>query len=168
MRVTFSPALVRHLLAVTIVAGLGMGLAACATTESPAPTDMGPDVPPGTNEDFIVNVGRRIYFSENSAELSDTAKVTLDNQAQWLNKFTGYKVKIEGFADEKGSEEFNKQLGLKRAESARTYLASKGVAAQRMRVKSFGNTRKVKDCPDSGCTSQNRRVITVLDTEADT
>jgi peptidoglycan-associated lipoprotein len=167
MRVIAPSGFVRRLVLAAVIAGTGLSLAGCVTTESPSAVDSGPDVPPGTNEDFIVNVGRRIYFNDNSAELTDTAKVTLDNQAKWLNQWTGYKVKIEGFADEKGSEEFNKQLGLKRAEAARAYLASQGVAQPRMRVKTFGNTRKVKDCPDSGCTSQNRRVITVLDTEAE-
>jgi hypothetical protein len=37
-----------------------------------------------------------------------------------------------------------------------------------MRVKTFGNTRKVKDCQEIGCYAQNRRVITVLDVEGDT
>src|SRR5271165_5370960 len=85
------------------------------------------DSPPGSNEDFIVNVGRRIYFNDNSAELTDTARTTLDKQAQWLNTYSGYKIKLEGFADEKGSAEFNASLGLRRAEAAQAYLVAHGV-----------------------------------------
>jgi peptidoglycan-associated lipoprotein len=169
MRRALPSSTLRRVAALGLALTLSLGLAACVT-DGPQPTvvDGGPDVPPGSNEDFIVNVGRRIYFTENSDQLTDTAKVTLDAQAEWLGRFPSYKVKIEGFADEKGGEAVNKALGLKRAEAARAYLASKGVAPARMRVKSFGDTRKVKDCPDSGCTSQNRRVITVLDVEGDT
>lgn len=169
MRCRPASPLLRHLAVAGLAAGLALGLAGCVT-EAPqtSATESGPDVPPGSNEDFIVNVGRRIYFTENSDQLTDTAKVTLDAQAEWLARFPAYKVKIEGFADEKGGDAVNKALGLKRAEATRTYLASKGVAMARMRVKTFGNTRKVKDCQDIGCYAQNRRVITVLDVEGDT
>src|SRR5947209_14113391 len=103
------------------------------------PVAAGPDTPPGSYEDFIVNVGRRVYFSENSANLDDTAKRTLDNQAAWLGNYSRYRVKIEGFADEKGGADFNKALGLKRAQNAMAYLISKGLAPNRVRAKSFGN-----------------------------
>lgn len=124
--------------------------------------------PPGSNDDFVINVGRRVYFAENSAELSPTAKVTLDKQATWLATYPDYKVKIEGFADEKGGPEVNKALGLKRAANIATYLESKGVAETRVRTKSFGNDRLVKKCDDISCWSQNRRGVTVLDTEVGT
>jgi peptidoglycan-associated lipoprotein len=125
------------------------------------------DSPPGSNEDFIINVGRRIYFNDNSAELTDTAKVTLDKQAQWLTTYGGYRIKIEGFADEKGSSEFNKTLGLRRADATQAYLVSRGINPARIRIKSFGNMadRLVKKCDDISCHSQNRRAVTVLDTE---
>jgi peptidoglycan-associated lipoprotein len=169
MRTRTASILLRRLAVAGFAAGLALGLAGCVTEgPQPAAIDAGPDVPPGSNEDFIVNVGRRIYFSENSDQLTDTAKVTLDAQAEWLGRFPKYKVKIEGFADEKGSEAVNNALGLKRAEATRNYLAEKGVATARMRVKTFGNTRKVKDCQEIGCYAQNRRVITVLDVEGDT
>jgi peptidoglycan-associated lipoprotein len=125
------------------------------------------DAPPGSNEDFVINVGRRVYFAENSAELNGTAKATLDKQASWLNSYGSFKVKIEGFADEKGSAAFNKDLGLRRAQAIATYLESKGVSVARIRTKSFGNERLVKKCDDISCWSQNRRGITVLDTEVD-
>jgi peptidoglycan-associated lipoprotein len=125
------------------------------------------DAPPGSNEDFIINVGRRVYFAENSAELSATAKATLDKQASWLNSYGSFKVKIEGFADEKGSAAFNQELGLRRAQAIAAYLESKGVSVARVRTKSFGNERLVKKCDDISCWSQNRRGITVLDTEVE-
>src|SRR3954453_14683050 len=65
------------------------------------PVGPGVNVPAGSNEDFIVNVGRRIYFDEGSAELNDTAKVTLKSQAEWLTRHARYRVKLEGFADDR-------------------------------------------------------------------
>jgi peptidoglycan-associated lipoprotein len=157
---------------------MALALAACASDLAPpqkssandAPAGAGLNVPAGSNEDFIVNVGRRVFFAENSAALDDTAKTTLDNQAEWLSTYPAYKVKVEGFADEKGSAQFNMQLGQKRAEAVVTYLTSKGVPAARLKAKSFGNApnRKVKACDDISCWSQNRRAVTVLVTDVET
>ena len=159
-------------------AALAVALAACgggsesflsqsgpAVTGTGAPVGAGINVAAGSNEDFIVNVGRRLYFREGSAELSDEARVTLDKQADWLGRYPQWRVKIEGFADEAGSAEFNRQVGMKRAEAARAYLATRGIAAERLRVKTFGNARDrmVNTCGDASCRSQNRRVVTVLE-----
>ena len=164
----------------SVLAGLALALAvagcssvAPVATPAPdvgAPTDKlitGPDTPAGSNEDFIVNVGRRTYFPQGSAELDDTARATLDKQLEWLATYTRYKVKIEGFADDPGSPEANRALGLKRANAVSSYFASKGLAPGRMRVKSFGSdqSRLVRKCDDIGCRAQNRRVVTVLDAE---
>jgi peptidoglycan-associated lipoprotein len=148
-------------------------LAACVGTEKPVieatgvPVGGGVNVPAGSNEDFIVNVGRRIYFAESSAELDETAQVTLQKQADWLSRYAQYKIKIEGFADDRGAADGNKALGLRRADAARAYLASLGVAPARMRTKTFGNAKErlVHDCNDISCRAQNRRVVTVLERE---
>jgi peptidoglycan-associated lipoprotein len=153
------------------IAALGL-LAACVT-ERPvveatgAPVGAGVNVPAGSNEDFIVNVGRRIYFDEGSAEINDVAKATLQKQADWLARYTRYKIKVEGFADDRGTLDTNKALGLRRADAARGYLASLGVPAARMRTKTFGNLKErlVNDCNEASCRAQNRRVVTVLEQE---
>lgn len=156
------------------------GLPACMGTEvaavapsaaveaTGAPVGAGIAVPPGSYEDFIVNVGRRIYFAEGSAELDDTARVTLKSQAEWLQRYTDYNVKIQGFSDDPGTPEQNRALGLRRADAARTYLASLGVPASRMRTKTYGSARErlTNDCDDRSCRAQNRRVHTVLEREA--
>ena len=149
-------------------------LPACVGTEKPvieatgAPVGAGPDVPSGSNEDFIVNVGRRIYFTEGSAELDETAKVTLDKQADWLARHTRYKVRLAGFADDRGGPEHNFVLGTRRAEAVRAYFLAQGLPAARVRVKSYGNVKErlVNDCDDASCRAQNRRVVTVLEGEA--
>src|SRR6185437_14401474 len=99
------------------------------------PVGAGINVPPGSNEDFIVNVGRRVYFADNSATLDETAQATLDKQAAWISQYARYKIKVEGFADEKGTPQYNMQLGQKRAEAVAAYLASKGVPTARMKAK---------------------------------
>ena len=149
-----------------------LAIAGCSTVQvavkdagNDAPVGAGLNVPAGSNEDFIVNVGRRIFFEANSAAIGETSAETLGKQAEWLGRYPAYKIKIEGFADEPGSAEANRSLGLKRAEAAKAFFASKGIAAARMRVKSFGNSRPVRKCEDVGCVAQNRRVVTVLDTE---
>jgi len=158
---------------------MAVALTGCASEIGPpapkeatndVPVGGGVNVPPGSNEDFIVNVGRRVFFVENSAALDDTAKTTLDNQANWLSTYKGYRIKVEGFTDEKGSAQFNMQLGQKRADAVATYLTSKGIAPGRIKAKSFGNepTRKVKSCEDISCWSQNRRAVTVLVTDVET
>jgi peptidoglycan-associated lipoprotein len=132
------------------------------TSASPGnePVQGSVNVQGGTEEDFIVNVGRRTFFEEGSAVLDETAKVTLDKQAMWLNQYPQWKVKLQGFADDPGGAGEQKALSQKRAEAVKTYLASRGIAPDRMKAKGYGRDRLVGDCADIECQSQNRRVIT--------
>jgi peptidoglycan-associated lipoprotein len=118
---------------------------------------------PGSQQDFVVNVGDRVFFDTDSSELSDQARATLDKQAQWLNNYNRYAFTIEGHADERGTREYNIALGARRAETVREYLVSRGVSASRMRTISYGKERPVALCNDISCWSQNRRAVTVLD-----
>ncbi len=118
---------------------------------------------PGSQQDFVVNVGDRVFFETDSSELTDQARATLDKQAQWLNNYNRYSFTVEGHADERGTREYNIALGARRAETVRQYLVSRGIGAQRMRTISYGKERPVALCNDISCWSQNRRVVTVLD-----
>lgn len=157
---------------------LALGLAGCSLApEKPkVKTDAGgpdkslavsTDVAAGSSQDFVVNVGRRTFFRENSAELDSVAKVTLDKQAAWLVQHPTWSIKIQGFADDTGSPEQNLDLSNRRAEAVRGFLASLGVAPGRMDAKGYGRSRLVRDCPDLSCKSQNRRVITNLQGEGE-
>jgi peptidoglycan-associated lipoprotein len=117
---------------------------------------------PGSQQDFVVNVGDRVFFDTDSSELSEQARATLDKQAQWLGNYSQYAFTIEGHADERGTREYNIALGARRAETVREYLTSRGVSAQRMRTISYGKERPVAVCNDISCWSQNRRAVTVL------
>jgi peptidoglycan-associated lipoprotein len=141
--------------------------AACAENKTEPPTPQIPpvaSVPPGSTQDFFLNVGDRIFFNENTAELSPTALTTLDKQGEWLVRYSNYRVTIEGHSDEKSSKEKNLKLSKQRADAVRGYLTSKGVEPPRIRVVFFGREKRVATCNDMSCWSQNRRVVTVLDT----
>ena len=137
-----------------------LAIASCA--KQPEPTPMANAAAPGSQQDFIVNVGDRVFFDTDSSELSEQARATLDKQALWLNQYARYAFTIEGHADERGTREYNIALGARRAQTVREYLVSRGVSAQRMRTISYGKERPVAVCNDISCWSQNRRVVTVL------
>lgn len=165
-----------------VAAAMLLALAACTTTdiasvEEPAAVPMAgqtnepapgfENVAAGSEEDFILNVGRRIYFTRDSATLDSVAMATLDNQAAWLNRNPNWLLKLQGFADDSGSASQMKALSQKRADAAMAYLASKGVDVKRMWGRGYGNDREVRDCNDRSCQVQNRRVVTNLRTERD-
>jgi peptidoglycan-associated lipoprotein len=117
---------------------------------------------PGSQQDFVVNVGDRVFFESDSTELTSTAQATLEKQARWLNQYGRYSFTVEGHADERGTREYNFALGARRAEATKAYLASRGIAAGRMKTISYGKERPVAVCNDISCWSQNRRAVTVL------
>lgn len=118
--------------------------------------------PPGSQQDFVVNVGDRVFFETDSTELTSTARSTLDKQAQWLNRYPRYAITVEGHADERGTREYNFALGARRGQVTRDYLSARGVSSSRMRTISYGKERPVAVCDDISCWSQNRRAVTVL------
>ena len=117
---------------------------------------------PGSQQDFVVNVGDRVFFQNDSSELTGEARGTLDRQASWLGKYPRYAVTIEGHADERGTREYNIALGARRAAASRDYLISRGVSSTRLRTISYGKERPVAVCDAENCWSQNRRAVTVL------
>jgi peptidoglycan-associated lipoprotein len=117
---------------------------------------------PGSQQDFVVNVGDRVFFQTDSAELTTQARQTLDKQALWLNSYNRYAFTIEGHADERGTREYNIALGARRAQVVREYLASRGISEQRIHTISYGKERPAAVCNDISCWSQNRRAVTVL------
>ena len=140
-----------------------LGLAACANNPTgQQQAGVAGTAVPGSAQDFVVNVGDRVFFETDSTELTPQARTTLDKQAQWLQHYNRYSFTIEGHADERGTREYNIALGARRAQAAREYLISRGVEAHRMRTISYGKERPVAVCNDISCWSQNRRAVTVL------
>jgi peptidoglycan-associated lipoprotein len=122
------------------------------------------NVQPGSEEDFILTAGRRTYFTEGSAELDSTARVTLDNQIAFLRKYPNWYVKLQGFADDPGGDAQMVALSQRRADAVMSYLIANGIDAGRLWSKGYGKERAVRECNDRSCRVQNRRVITQLRT----
>ena len=117
---------------------------------------------PGSQQEFLVSVGDRVFFETDSSSLTSEAMATLDKQAAWLNQYQNYRIMIEGHADERGTREYNIALGARRASVVVNYLVSRGVNGQRITSQSFGKERPVAICNDISCWSQNRRAVTVV------
>jgi peptidoglycan-associated lipoprotein len=139
-----------------------------------SPTDLGSDqlgaaeddvfgsATPGTQEDFEINVGDRVFFAFDSSTLDDDARLTLDRQAAWLQQFPNITVTIEGHTDERGTREYNLALGERRATAARNYLVALGVDPSRILTISYGEERPVDPGNDETAYRQNRRAVTAI------
>jgi peptidoglycan-associated lipoprotein len=146
-----------------VIATLFAGLALSACASKPATDSLASGAAaPGSQQDFVVNVGDRVFFETDQTDLTGQARSTLDKQAQWLQQYGNYSFTIEGHADERGTREYNIALGARRAQNVRDYLASRGINPGRMRTVSYGKERPVAVCNDISCWSQNRRAVTVL------
>ncbi|MEW6450920.1 MAG: peptidoglycan-associated lipoprotein Pal [Pseudomonadota bacterium] len=147
-----------------MIATLVAALAVSACANKPGDNSMASAgaATPGSEQDFVVNVGDRVFFESDSSELTGASRATLDKQAQWLQTYQTYGFTIEGHADERGTREYNIALGARRAQAVRDYLTSRGIPASRMRTVSYGKERPVAVCNDISCWSQNRRAVTVL------
>ncbi|HEY0850351.1 MAG TPA: peptidoglycan-associated lipoprotein Pal [Bradyrhizobium sp.] len=146
-------------LAAVLAVALTMGACANKNVGSDA---MASAASPGSQQDFVVNVGDRVFFESDQTDLSPQAIATLERQAQWLQTYNRYSFTIEGHADERGTREYNIALGARRAQAVRSFLSSRGIDPSRMRTISYGKERPVAVCNDISCWSQNRRAVTVL------
>ena len=116
----------------------------------------------GSSEDFVVNVGDRVYFSYDSFELDDDAKELLQLQAAWLKQYNKTLVTIAGHCDERGTREYNLALGEKRAQAVKNYLSGLGVINFRLNTISYGKERPAVVGSTDAAWSQNRRSVTVI------
>ncbi|MEM6308922.1 MAG: peptidoglycan-associated lipoprotein Pal [Pseudomonadota bacterium] len=111
---------------------------------------------------FQQTVGDRVLFEVDQATLTPQGQATLDGQATWLTTNPVYNAVVEGHADEQGTREYNLALGARRADAARNYLISRGVAANRVQTVTFGKERPAEICSEEACYAKNRRAVTVL------
>jgi peptidoglycan-associated lipoprotein len=98
-----------------------------------------------------------IHFGYNDSAVRPEDNEILHSNADWLQKNPGRRVQIEGHCDERGSEEYNIALGAKRAQAAKEYLETLGIAGERMSTISYG--KELPLCTESteDCWAQNRR-----------
>ena len=119
-------------------------------------------VPPGTEQDLVINIGDRVFFGYDQHDLSAEARGTLERQAQWLRTYPSVSVILEGHADERGTREYNLALGEKRAAAARNYLIALGVEPSRVQTISYGKERPAVLGSDESSWAQNRRGVMVV------
>jgi peptidoglycan-associated lipoprotein len=99
----------------------------------------------------------KVYFDFDRSELRDDQRAILDEKIPVLRANPNVRVRIEGNADERGSDEYNIALGMRRAQTARKYLIDHGIDAARLEISSNGEERPVCQEHDESCWKQNRR-----------
>ncbi|MEM7527578.1 MAG: peptidoglycan-associated lipoprotein Pal [Pseudomonadota bacterium] len=123
----------------------------------------GSGLPPvNSPEYFNTVIGDRVFFETDSSQITLAGQDVLAQQANWLGANPGVTATIEGHADERGTRDYNLALGARRANAVRSFLASQGIDASRLKTVSFGKERPVSTCSNDSCWSENRRGVTVL------
>jgi peptidoglycan-associated lipoprotein len=132
----------------------------------PAPPTY-PDAATRARIDELISRIQDAYFDYDAHTLRSDAIATLavDSKelAVILQQYPGYKLKIEGYCDERGSAEYNVALGDARAKAAKDYLVNAGVASSQLDTISYGKENPVCTGHDEGCWQKNRRVHIVAE-----
>lgn len=98
-----------------------------------------------------------IHFAFNDYSIQPQDGEVLKNNASWLTKNPNTRVQIEGHCDNRGSEEYNLALGARRAQAAKDYLETLGIAANRMSTISYGKELPLCTENTQQCWAENRR-----------
>jgi peptidoglycan-associated lipoprotein len=98
-----------------------------------------------------------INFDFDSSEITPTAKGILAASAEWLMQNQSASLQVEGHCDERGTNEYNMALGARRAESAKQYLKTLGVAADRISTVSYGEELPLDPASSEAAWARNRR-----------
>jgi peptidoglycan-associated lipoprotein len=138
--------------------------AAAMPAPGPAPVEEGQTGAPvpGSERDFVVNVGDRVYFDFDRYAIRDDARPILDAQAAWLQRYPAVRVRIEGNCDELGTREYNFALGARRASSVKEYLVGRGVSVARIDTVSYGKERPIDTAGGPDAQAHNRNAHTAI------
>ena len=135
------------------------------TTEGLNPTAVGipanarPDgVNPDTDVDYNQLVAQTIYFDFDSSTIRPSERDKLTQLASWLKDHDGKRLYLAGHTDVRGTPEYNRGLGERRADSVREYLVGLGVDAGRLFTISYGSDRPAATGTDDASYAKNRRV----------
>ena len=162
-------------LAASIVA---LALAGCSSKNPSGPGEGGPGANPGgLGQEGVGGAGGSslsqfqkgqlgrgeqgplgdIHFDYNDYTVREQDTEVLHSNADWLQKNPTSHIQIEGHCDERGSEEYNIALGAKRAQAAKEYLQTLGIAGDRMSTISYGKELPLCTEHTEDCWAQNRR-----------
>ena len=145
------------------IVALLVAVAACSRTPSTGVGNLGPNGgAPGSQQEFLVTVGDRVFFGLDHYDISDEAKATLEKQATWLKQYANLNISVEGHADERGTREYNLALGERRANAVKNYLVALGIAPSRISTISYGKERPAVVGSNEAAWAQNRRGVTVV------
>jgi peptidoglycan-associated lipoprotein len=131
------------------------GPEAVAKTEPPqtATTTATPTTPPADNRPALTP----IYFEFNEAQLTPAGESALRELGDWMNSHRAASVTISGYADERGTVEYNLALGSQRAQIAQEYLLRLGVDRSRVKTISYGKEHPAATGHDEESWAKNRR-----------
>lgn len=123
-----------------------------------------PPPPPSelTTEELFKRNVQDAFFDFDKSDVRPDARAALTRDADFFRQHPNIRFLIEGHCDERGTTEYNLGLGDRRANSAKAFLVSLGIAESRMETKSWGKERPFCMEHDEGCWQQNRRAHFVL------
>lgn len=98
-----------------------------------------------------------VYFAFDRSEILLVARAKVEHMADWLSRNPRVAVRIEGHADERGTNEYNLALGERRAEAVKRVLIASGVSAERLSTVSYGEEQPACRAHEESCWQQNRR-----------
>jgi peptidoglycan-associated lipoprotein len=98
-----------------------------------------------------------VYFDFDRSEITASARTALEQNAKWLLGRGGAQVRIEGHADERGTNEYNIALGERRAQAVKRVLVALGVAAANLSTVSYGEEQPACREHEESCWQKNRR-----------
>ena len=127
------------------------------TVNAPPPPPPVAAAPSPTMEELFTREVQDAYYDFDKANVRPDAQTALMKTGDFLRNYPQVKVTIEGHCDERGSTEYNLALGDRRAQAAKDYLVSLGVASDRMQTVSYGKERPFCTEHTEQCWQQNRR-----------
>jgi peptidoglycan-associated lipoprotein len=98
-----------------------------------------------------------VHFDLDDFAIRDDARVVLQKNAAWMQRWTSTRVTIEGHCDDRGTGEYNLALGERRANAVKDYMSSLGIAPDRVLVVSMGEEAPMCHDLSENCWAQNRR-----------
>ena len=134
----------------------GTADASARVTVNAPPAIAVPSTSMSEEEEFKAHV-QDIFFDYDTYDIRTDAQATLAKDADYLNAHPNIKIVIGGYCDERGSDEYNLALGQNRAQAAKTALVTAGVAADRIRVISYGKEKPFCTESNEECWQLNRR-----------